>query len=369
MKGFYFIRHIVLLGLFVFPAAVLQAGTLETDSSSAVVLAYHRIGEDAYPDTNLRTEQFREHIKELTSGGYHIMGLPDIIAAIKNGDTLQTGTVAITFEGGYKSILRDAVPLLLEKNIPFTVFYAADQADGNLSEYLNWHDLESLHKHPGVTLGILPSAYVRLYESPRAEILHNLNSAQAAHQKHFGGKPRFFSYPFGEYSAAYKSIIAEREYDAAFGLHSGTVYPGADMQALPRFTMTEKYGDLERFRLVSRALAIPASDIEPADPLLDTDMPAIGFSVDHELADQLKGLACFVSGQKNISQEIVGDNRIEIRMAHPLDEERVRVNCTMPGPRDPDTDAPRWRWLGMLLLNKPSVTTGSEQAALPAPQE
>ena len=324
------------------------------DRSSAVILAYHRIGEDAYPDSNLRTGQFFEQVQELTNGSYTILPLPEIIRALKNAEPLPPSTVAITFEGAYRSAYVNAIPLLLEKNIPFTVFYAASHADNKDEQHMNWNELRALKKHPFVTLGILPASYTHMADVPREDILTQINKARLRHREEFAGEAKLFSYPFGEYSLHFKNIVSEQNFDAAFGLHSGSIAASSDFMALPRFTMTEIYGDLERFRLVANALPLLALDIEPADPLLTTSMPAIGFSVPPALAPNLANLSCFISGQAQPGIEVLGETRIELRLAEPLAEERTRVNCTMPGPQQmQDPNEPQnWRWFGMLLVNK-----------------
>ena len=47
--------------------------------------------------------------------------------------------------------------------------------------------------------------------------------------------------------------------------------------------------------------------------------------------------------------QIIGENRIELRVARAFDHDRVRVNCTMPGPAPKPGEEQRWRWFGMLL--------------------
>ena len=56
---------------------------LPEDKYSAVILTYHRVGEEAWPDTNLRTDQFAEHIREITNGDYTLLPLDVIIEAVK----------------------------------------------------------------------------------------------------------------------------------------------------------------------------------------------------------------------------------------------------------------------------------------------
>ncbi len=328
-----------------------SAQTIGADSSAAVILAYHRIGEDQYPDTNIRTAQFEDHIHELTSGTYHVMALADIVQAIQNNKKLPPYSVAITFEGGYRSILDHALPLLLKKGLPFTIFYASDQADGDLSQYLSWKNLKNLKKNPLVNFGVLPASYTRLSEAPREEILRQINKARSAHQNHFGAQPQFFSYPFGEYNLQYREIVKSQGFIAGFGLQSGVAYAGHDLYTLPRFTMTESYGDTERFRLVTRALPLPVTDIEPEDPHLTGSTQGIGFSVEPDLMKDIANLSCFVSGQKDTVLDIVGGNRVELRTPEPFANDRIRVNCTMPGPDTEHDETPVWRWFGMLLVN------------------
>lgn len=331
-------------------AACAAPPVLPEDRSAAVILAYHRVGEDAYPDTNIRLDQFRAHIEELQHGGYEVLPLPDIIAALKAGKALPDNAVAITFEGAYHSAYEQAMPLLLERDIPFTVFFASDHADSSTGQYMNWDGLKFLQRQSGVTLGILPASYIRLAGEPRAEILAEINKAQARYRKMLGNSPRLFSYPFGEYSSAYRNLIKAQGFEAALGLHSGAVYSGADIWALPRFTMTEPYGDIERFKMVSRALPLPADDIEPQDPYLDRPDPAIGFTLGEALAGQREMLSCFISEQGLPGIEFLGQGRVELRPLEPFSGGRIRVNCTMPGPSGAD-GAPRWRWLGLLLVS------------------
>ncbi len=344
-----------LLLLLCSPAGSIHAQALYPfDQSSAVTFAYHRIGEDAYPDTNLRIAQFESHVTELLEGSYTVMALPDILNAVKDGIVLAPKTVALTFEGGHRSVLDRALPLLLENEIPFTVFVATDKADWNSPNYLNWDDLRKLKRHKNVSIGIHPAAYTRLTDAPREEILRQINKARSRYREELGEDPKLFAYPFGEYSAAYHEIIASQNFLGAFGQHSGVIHSEADFLALPRFAMTESYGGLERFRLTAHAMPLPVRDVQPKDPHLSGDTPAIGFTVSPDLKEGLDKLSCFISGHGKPAMEKIGDSRIELRLNYPIEEDRTRVNCTMPGPVSDPGEPARWRWFGM-LLTKPAV--------------
>ncbi len=323
------------------------------DGHSAVILVYSSVGEDDQPDGNISTEMFLSHLTEIETGGYNVMALPKLLESLKKGDPLPFRTIAITFEGASKSALKNAVPALLEKKIPFTVFYAADNADDAAGPYMNWADLKSLAAHDTVTLGLLPASYAKMKNMQDDEIRRQVNKARARHRDMIGGEATLFSYPFGEYSPSYKKIVEDSGFMAAFGQQSGAVSSSSDFFALPRFTMTDEYGDTERFRTAAATLPFPVKDLEPEGTILDAANPVIGFSVPDYLLSSLKSLSCFVTGQPNPDVQIL-DNRVELRLKETIDEDRIRVNCTLPGPNDTDDDSPTWRWFGLLLAKTPA---------------
>ncbi len=55
-------------------------------TDEAVVLMYHRFGEDRYPSTSVRVEQFEAHLEYLEDAGYTVVPLGDVVAAIR-GET------------------------------------------------------------------------------------------------------------------------------------------------------------------------------------------------------------------------------------------------------------------------------------------
>ena len=64
--------------------------------------------------------------------------------------------------------------------------------------------------------------------------------------KELGYVPNLFSYPFGEYSKLMRDYIS-KNFEFAFGQHSGVIDINKDKFELPRFPINEKYGELKRF--------------------------------------------------------------------------------------------------------------------------
>ena len=51
----------------------------------AAILMYHRFGEDKYPSTNIRLDQFDAHLEKLASGNYKVLPLAKIVRYIQDG--------------------------------------------------------------------------------------------------------------------------------------------------------------------------------------------------------------------------------------------------------------------------------------------
>ncbi len=340
---------VLLLTLLASPAS--HAQILPQDQSKAIILAYHRIGEDAYPETNLRLDQFALHVEEIERGGFTVLPLPQILNALAEARPLPDKTLAITFEGAYRSAYKNAIPHLINKEIPFTVIYASDTADQKIADYMSWEDLKTLSKSPLVSITTLPSTYDYVVYDGEHAILKSLNKARQKYREAFNKEAEILSYPFGVYTPEFEKLAAQQGYKAALTLDSGASHSGSNLLTLPRFTITEDFGDLDRFRMVTRSLPLPTSDFLPNSTLLRSAAPfAAGFTLPANLKDTPD---CFLSGQKKPTLEKLGQ-RIELRASEgEALSDRMRLNCMMMGKTDEDGHI-RWRWLGKLFHLSPA---------------
>lgn len=335
------------------------------DDTAAIIFAYQNIGEDHSPETNIRIEQFEAHITELTNGQYNILPLTDIVEAHKNKTSLPPHSVAITFDGGYKSAFENGIPKLLKANIPFTVFVAPAQLDQKTRRYINWSDLKPLAKNSKVTFGLHPAHYERLYNKDKLKIEQSIQRAKSLMKDRIKRTPVLFAYPFGEYNNAYKAIIQQSGFDAAFGLQSSVMHVGSDSYALPRFTMTENYAGFSRFQLIANTMPLPVRDTTPVDPMLTTTKPSFGFTLSEALQDQSKQMSCFLSDIGRLQSEKIGEGRFEFLVEGPINTKRVRMNCTLPFTTD--TGEKRWRWYGQLYIVNKTEKDGDMYLSSPLP--
>jgi len=307
--------------------------------ASAVVMMYHRFGEKTLPSTNISIAKFEAHIAELQSGGYKVLGLSEIVDAVRTGKTLPDRAVGISIDDGYLSIYAEAWPRLKKAGFPFTVFVATDPIDQKLGNYMSWDQIKEMAA-AGVTIGGHTVSHLHMPAHDAARNVDEIRRSNKRLAEMLGKAPEIFAYPYGESSLAVQKLMRESGYVAAFGQHSGVIGGDGNLFDLPRFAMNETYGELSRFKLAANALPLPVTDVTPADPLVGAvNPPAMGFTV----ADGIKGLdrlSCFVSHEGRARLERLGERRFEARVTTAFPRGRTRLNCTMPAGDG------RWRWFG-----------------------
>ena len=308
-------------------------------ADSAIILMYHRFGEDTFPSTNIRLEQFEAHIAELKSGRYTVLPVPDIVAAIREGRELPDRTVGITIDDGYASIYTEAFPRLREAGFPFTVFVSTDPIDRKFGGFMTWDQIREMQAN-GATIGAHTASHLHMPAKSMDRNREDMMRANERMKAELGAVPGLFAYPFGEASDEISELVRELGHGTAFGQHSAPLQKASDPYYLPRFALNEAFGGMDRFRLVANALPIPYADMTPSNPTLSDNPPRFGFTqTDPSL--RLNGLACYAADQGKVAVEELGP-RIEVRMSGPFAAGHARINCTALGPDN------RWRWLGTL---------------------
>src|SRR5690606_11004641 len=245
-------------------AAAPAAAEQPAADNGAVLLMYHRFGEDALPSTSVRLEQFEAHLAELSSGAYHVMALPEIVARLTAGEPLPERTVAITIDDAALSVYREAWPRLKAAQLPFTLFVSTEPVDRGFTGSMSWAQLRELAADPLVTVGNHGHRHAHMAWLTPAEQRADIAHASDRLRAELGRAAPLFAYPYGEISQPLRQAVVEAGFAAAFGQHSGAAGGSADRFALPRFPLNEAYGAMDRFRLVANALPLPVSGVTPS---------------------------------------------------------------------------------------------------------
>jgi len=332
-----------LLGLSLFVALPVWA------DGGASVIMYHRFGENNYPTTNVRSQQFDAHMAELTSGKYSVVAIPEIIRRLKSGEPFLEKTVGITIDDAYLSVYTEAWPKFKKAGLPITIFVATDPIDRKFARYMSWDQLREMAQDPLVTIGSQTASHLHMIDNSTATNAADLAKSAKRLKAELGHTPTIVAYPYGEFDDSVVETALQAGFTAGFGQHSGAFGAHNNIMHLPRFAMNENYGDIPRLKTAASALPIPTTDFGPNDTVIDpaNNPPLIGFTVAGDIP-RVNEIACYSNHEGRLMVEHLGP-RIEVRMRNPLPQGRTRLNCTMPT-GTPGED--RFRWLGRLFYVK-----------------
>ena len=308
----------------------------------ASFIMYHRFGDSRYPSTNIKKEQFVNHINELLKPKYNVINIERALLAINNIEPIKDRSVVITIDDAYSSVYKYAWPIFKKHNLPFTLFISTDVIDNKTPGYMSWEEIRTLRDH-GVTIGSQTKSHPHMFRLSKEDIIEELSISNKRFIDEIGSTPKIFAYPYGEYNLEVLEQVKKHGFVAAFGQHSGVAHKSLGMYELPRFAMNEKYGDMGRFLLAVNALPMPISDLSPKNPVILRNPPSYGFTLSNKIQPK-NAVRCFANNGLKTDTKRLGKNRIEVRLNGPFSKGRGRINCTMAGNDN------RWRWLGRQFI-------------------
>jgi len=307
--------------------------------NSATIFMYHKFGVSKYPSTSVTIDQLESHISELKKQKYNIRSLDFIVDTIINDGDLPNNTIGISVDDADKSFFEVGWPLFKKNNIPVTLFVTTGTIVKDNKNYINWDQIRKL-KEEGVTIGAHSHTHAHMAKIQLDEVRSEIETSNKIFLKELGEIPTLFAYPYGETTSEIIDLIKDYKFKVAFGQHSGIINETSNMYYLPRFSLNEKYGEIDRVKFAANAKGIGIYDFIPINPTIKQNPPFIGFS----LLDSKKAssLDCFIFDSKGqVDREIYKFNeRIEIRLSRELSSGRSRMNCTVKG-----ADG-HWRWFG-----------------------
>ena len=312
--------------------------------NSATVFMYHKFGVSKYPSTSVTIDQFESHINEFVKEKYNILPLEFIIDTILNDGELPENTIGISIDDADKSFFEIGWPIFKKNNIPVTLFVTTGTIAKNNKNYLNWDQIRKLKKE-GVDIGAHSHTHAHMPDISIEEAKKELELSNKIFLKELGQIPSLFAFPYGETNSELMKLVKDFKFKVAFGQHSGIINETSNMYYLPRFSLNERYGEIDRVIFAASSKGLGVYDFIPSNPSIYDNPPYIGFSLlDEKLSSSLNCFIFDMNGQ--VEREIYKFNeRIEIRLSRELSKGRSRVNCTAKDSKG------NWRWFGHQFYN------------------
>ena len=305
---------------------------------------YHRFEENKYPSTNIKIADFIKQIDLIKKNNFsfvHANDFEESLVYLKSEKK-----ILLTIDDAFKSFYDQAWPILKGKKIPFLLFVNTREIGSN--GYMTWDQIKEISKEKFAHIGNHSYSHDYLVDKTDAEIRSDIDLAVADFKKNLEYESPFFSYPFGEYSNSFKNIIKNYGFKYAFGQHSGVTDETKDFYELPRFSINEKYGEIERFKLILQTIPLKFKSISPTEKYINNinNPPEIIVEFFEDIKN-IKLLNCYsneLNSWRKSEIEYLNKVKIKIKLIGKFTTERGRVNCSL---RESDGS---WRWLGMQFV-------------------
>ena len=314
------------------------------DDFGIISLMYHRFEENKYPSTNIKINDFVEHLKIIEENGIRFINPANFENELKNNK--EQRKILLTIDDGFLSFYKNAWPILKKKQIPFILFVSTREVGA--FNYMNWDQIKEISQEDFVEIGNHSHTHEYLVDESKELIKKDIEKSISIFEKNLGKNSIFFSYPFGEYSNEFKKIIKNFDFKYAFGQHSGVIDETKDLYELPRYPINEKYGEINRFKSITKTLPFKYKVIYPEEKyLLQEKNPPNVKIIFYENIKNLESVGCYSNEgnkwrQSNI--EFENSNTLIVNIAEKFVGERGRINCSL---RDPSG---LWRWLGIQFV-------------------
>jgi poly-beta-1,6-N-acetyl-D-glucosamine N-deacetylase len=314
------------------------------EDKGIIVLMYHRFEENKYPSTNIRIADFIEHLNLIKKSQFKFVNPNNFENDLSKKK--RERKILLTIDDGFKSFYHEAWPILKEEKIPFILFINTREV--GTKGYMSWEQINEVSKEKFAHIGNHSYSHEYLIDMQNQEIIDDIKKASSDFKNNLGYNSSFFSYPFGEYSNNFKTIIKNLGFKYAFGQHSGVTDETKDFFELPRFPINETYGELKRFETILKTIPLKFKSIIPEEKYIqDANNPPeiiVKFFKDSKNLDLLNCYSNELNSWKKSKLEFLNNNRIKIELIGKFTTERGRVNCSL---RENDGS---WRWLGMQFV-------------------
>jgi len=234
----------------------------------SVVLLYHRVGSpfvrSVVAGQYVLPSLFRRQLRAMIASGY----LPVTLEAAVDAATAER-RFAVTFDDGYASFARRALPVLAEMGVPATVFVVVGAIGGTNK----WDQLAGDRVEPmmskqeildvsaaGVEVGSHTLSHPRLTQLSQRALEREVRDSKAVLEDLLGRVVTSFSYPYGDWDERTRDAVASAGYRLAVATTRGVIRPSVDKLAIPRVNVRwNAIGPvlLRKVRMACRAAEVP----------------------------------------------------------------------------------------------------------------
>ena len=226
-----------------------------------IILMYHSVVKnDSVDPYGISIKDFNEQISWLDDQGYQFVSLANLVESIRDGIYGKgSKQVVLTFDDGYRDFLDQAVPVLVQRRLPATVFLVTDMlgktADwssaSNQTQLMTEEEVRQI-KIDGISLGSHTLTHTDITTLNEDELERQLVASRIK-LADFGETFHAFSYPWGKYTDREVIAVQMAGYQCAVAIEGLLSYSNTDPFRLGRITICRDMGLNAFRRIISRS--------------------------------------------------------------------------------------------------------------------
>ena len=229
------------------PARLTLPSPLPSRTVQVPILMYHRVDvlKPTLPAITLSLtvdpHTFAAQMTWLTRHGRHTITQRQLFDALMYGRPLPAHPVLITFDDGYRDVLRYAAPVLHRLHMPATAYVITGRISNGDTSWFTWGELPRLERL-GFDIGSHTVTHPDLTTLSSAAAYDELVRSRQALERHLHHPVQWFAYPAGAEDAAVVDEARRAGYVLAVTTRPGAVQDDAHPLELHRYEVLDSTG-------------------------------------------------------------------------------------------------------------------------------
>lgn len=236
--------------------------------ADAHIFVYHRFGDSRHPSTNTTIEQLRAEFEHFKTNGYEVIPLEKLVTALKEKKEIPDKWVVLTIDDNFKSFYTNALEVFKEYNYPFTIFVYVEATQKKYPDFMTWEQLREAQKYGSIEFHSYGHGHMT--QMSNDEIKKDFDKGMALFEKEMGVRPKYFTYPYGEFSPRVKEAVKAYGFAAIINQNMGAVSEFSDVYDLDRTALVGKSNLKQYLKYRSLQANWKKPTAFPADSVLKT---------------------------------------------------------------------------------------------------
>ncbi len=223
------------------PELAIQPADWYSNSTYVPVLMYHYIRVNPNPrdrtgfSLSVTPAMFHAQMDYLARNHFRVVGLQDVVWAMRTQHPLPPRSVVLTFDDGYADFYTAAAPELRRYGFTATTYVVTGFV--GRPGYLTWPQVSQLD-HQGFTIGAHTVHHVALGRLPLAPASWEMAQCKATLEAVLGHPVNHLAYPYGSYTGAVARQARELGFESAASTLPGGWHPGWELWSLHRMRVS-----------------------------------------------------------------------------------------------------------------------------------